>query len=147
VGKHLIHPNQEVTLQLPYSEVCMHLRVAGTRMRARIQPNGMVQLLGPDGRQFSFPITAAEAGLDHDQDGWYSVVANPPDPLADPLPADPPTADSEHRAILATISEPLAIGDRRTCRGAVIDGPAGPLSWHPTLGDLSVPDPDPDESP
>ena len=48
----------------------MHLRVAGTRMRARLQPNGMVQLLDADGRDVSFPITAAEAGLHHDQDGW-----------------------------------------------------------------------------
>ena len=72
MGKRLIHPNQETILELPYSEVCMHLRVAGTRMRARLQPDGMVQLLDPDGRDFSFPITAAEAGLHHDQDGWSS---------------------------------------------------------------------------
>jgi len=153
VGKRPIHPNQEVTLQLPYSEVCMHLRVAGTRMDARLPANGMVQLLQPDGREFSFPITAAEAGLDHDRDGWYSVVAGPPDPLADPgdrladqLPADPPATGPQHRAILATISEPLAIGDRHTWRGAVIDGPAGPLYWHPELGYLSVLDSEPDES-
>jgi len=149
VGKRLLHPNQEVTLQLPYSEVCMHLRVAGTRMGARLLPGGMVQLLGADGREFSFPITAAEAGLDHDQDGWFSVVADPPDPLADPvdpladqLPADPPAAGPQHRAVLEAISEPLAIGDRRTWRGAVIDGLAGPLSWHSELGYLAVPDPD-----
>ena len=77
MGKRLIHPNQETILELPYSEVCMHLRVAGTRMRARLQPNGMVQLLDPDGRDFSFPITAAEAGLHHDQDGWSSVGHRP----------------------------------------------------------------------
>ncbi len=151
MGKRPIHSNQEVTLQLPYSEVCMHLRVAGTRMGARLLANGMVQLLGADGLQFSFPITAAEAGLDHDPDGWYSVVADPltdpVDPLADQLPADPPAAGPQHRAILDTISEPLAIDDRHTWRGAVIDGPAGPLYWHPDLGYLSVPDPEPDESP
>jgi hypothetical protein len=149
VGKRPILPNQETTLQLPYSEVCMHLRVAGTRMRARLQPDGMVQLLELDGRDFSFPITAAEAGLHHDQDGWHSVVADPPDPLADPvdpladqLPADPPAAGPEPRAILEAISEPLAVADRQTWRGGVIDGPAGPLYWHPTLGYLAVPDPD-----
>jgi hypothetical protein len=149
MDKRLIHPNQEVTLQLPYSEVCLHLRVAGTRMRARLEPNGMVQLLDADGREVSFPITAAEAGLDHDQDGWYSVVADPPDlgadpvdPLADQLPADRPAADPEHREILDAISEPLAVADRHTWRGEVIDGPAGPLYWHPELGYLSVPDPD-----
>jgi hypothetical protein len=69
VGKRLIHPNQETILELPSSEVCLHLGVAGTRMRARLQPNGMVQLLDPAGRDFFFPITAAEAGLEHDQGG------------------------------------------------------------------------------
>jgi hypothetical protein len=134
VGKRPIHPDQETILELPYSEVCMHLRVAGTRMRARLQPNGMVQLLDADGRDVSFPITAAEAGLHHDQDGWSSVVT---DPLVDQLPAD-----LDHRAVLDAVSEPLAIADRHRWRGAVIDGPAGPLYWHPTLGYLSVPDPD-----
>ena len=135
VGKRPIHPDQETILELPYSEVCMHLRVAGTRMPARLQPDGMVQLLDADGRDFSFPITAAEAGLHHDQDGWYSVGHRPT--LLDQLPADP-----DHRAVLDAVSEPLAIADRDRWRGAVIDGPAGPLYWHPDLGYLSVPDPD-----
>ena len=130
-----LHPGQETILELPYSEVCMHLGVAGTRMRARLETNAMVQLLDADGRAFSFPITAAEAGLDHDQDGWSSVMV------------DPSAAGPEHRAILAAISEPLAVADRHTWRGEVIDGPAGPLSWHPTLGYLSVPNPEPDEQP
>ena len=137
MGKRLIHPNQETILELPYSKVCMHLRVAGTRMPARLQPNGMVQLLDTDDCDFSFPITAAEAGLDHDHDGWSSVVANPPDLLADHLPDD-----QDHRAVLEAVSEPLAIEDRHTWRGAVLLGPGGPLYWHPTLGYLSVPDPD-----
>ena len=51
-------------------------------------------------------------------------------------------ADLDHRAVLDAVSEPLAIADRHRWRGAVIDGPAGPLYWHPTLGYLSVPDPD-----
>jgi hypothetical protein len=102
-------------------------------MRARLQPNGMVQLLDPDGRDVSFPITAAEAGLQHDQDGWSTPVTDPP---VDQLPAD-----QEHQAVLDALSEPLAITDRHTWRGEVIDGPAGPLYWHPDLGYLSVPDP------
>ena len=134
MGKRLIHPNQETILELPYSEVCMHLRVAGTRMRARLEPDGMVQLLDPDGRDFSFPITAAEAGLHQDQDGWSTPV---PDPPVDQLPAD-----QEHQAVLDALSGPLAIADRHSWRGAVIDGPAGPLYWHPDLGYLSVPDPE-----
>jgi hypothetical protein len=159
MGTRPLQPNQETILELPYSEVCMHLGVAGTRMRARLEPNGMVQLLDTDGRAFSFPITAAEAGLDHDQDGWSSLVADPPapraaDPRADPpaplagqRPAHSPAAGPEHPAILEAISEPLAVADQHTWRGEVIDGPAGPLYWHPTLGYLSVPNPEPDEQP
>jgi hypothetical protein len=137
VGKHRIHPDQETVLELPYSEVCMHLRVAGSRTRARLVADGMVQLLDGDGREFSFPITAAEAGLDLDQDGWFSVVADPPDP-----PADPPTPDQGQRAIIDTNSQLLAGPDRPTWRGEVIGGPSGPAWWHPQLGDLPVPDPE-----
>jgi hypothetical protein len=137
VGKQRIHPNQEFTLQLPYSEVCMHLRVAGTRMRARLVADGMVQLLDADGREFSFPITAAEAGLDHDQAGWHRVIADPPDSLTDQQ-----LADQDPRAVLEAVSEPLAIQDRHTWRDDIVDGPAGPLYWHPELGYLSVPDPE-----
>jgi hypothetical protein len=133
VGKRLLHPNQETILELPSSEVCLHLGVAGTRMRARLEPNGMVQLLDPAGRDVSFPITAAEAGLHHDQDGWSTPVTDPP---VDQLPAD-----QQQQAVLDALSEPLAIADRHTWRGQVIDGPAGPLYWHPDLGYLSVPDP------
>jgi hypothetical protein len=136
VGKRPIRPNQETILQLPSSEVCMHLRVAGTRMRARLLETGMVQLLDPDGGDFSFPITAAEAGLHHDHDGWSSVVADPPDQF----PVEQPRADQDHRAVLETVSEPLAINDRATWRGDLVDGPAGSLFWHPDLGYLSVPD-------
>jgi hypothetical protein len=142
VGKRLIHPNQEFTLELPYSEVCMHLRVAGTRMRARLLADGMVQLLDADGLQFSFPITAAEAGLDLDDDGWHRVIADPPDLLADQPPTRSPATGDEQRTLLEGISEPLAIEDRHTWRGDLVDGPAGPLYWHPELGYLSVPDPD-----
>jgi hypothetical protein len=136
VAKRPIHPNQETILELPYSEVCLHLRVAGTRMPARLQTDGMVQLLDVDGRDFSFPITAAEAGLHHDQDGWSTPVTDPPDRLADP------PAGQDHRVVLEAVSEPLAIADRDRWRGEVIDDPVGPLYWHPDLGYVSVPNPD-----
>jgi hypothetical protein len=147
VGRRLIAPNQEFTVQLPSSEVCMHLRVAGTRMHAQLLPNGMVQLLGPDGSPFSFPITAGEAGLDHDpHHGWYLDTDDPPDPPAGKLPTDTATGQPQP-PILDAISQPLAIGDRYRWRGQVIDGPAGPLYWHSVLGYVSVPDPDPDPEP
>jgi hypothetical protein len=147
VGTQPIQPGQEFVLELPYSEVCMYLRVAGTRMRARLLPGGMVQLLDPDGHQFSFPITAGEAGLHHDHDGWHRVLTDPPDPPADQPVANPSTTGEQQRAVLEAVSEPLTIADRHTWRGDVFPGPAGPLYWHPELGYLSVPDPEPDEQP
>jgi hypothetical protein len=147
VGRRLIGPNQEFTVQLHFSEVCMHLRVAGTRMRARLEQGGMVQLLDPDGSPFSFPITAGEAGLDHDpHHGWYLETDDPPDQPTGELPAGTEPGQP-HPPVLDAIGQPLAIGDRHTWRGDVIDGPGGPLYWHPVLGYVSVPDPDPDPDP
>lgn len=140
MGTQPIYPSQELVLRLPYSEVCMHLRVAGTRMRARLLADGMVQLLDQDGQEFSFPITAGEAGLHHDHHGWHSVAADPPDPLDDQPPAD--ATGDQHPAVLEAVSEPLTVTDRHTWRGDVIPGRGGPLYWHPELGYLSVPDPE-----
>jgi hypothetical protein len=143
VAKRLIRPTQEFTTELPFSEACMHLRVAGTRMRARLEPNQMVQLLHPDGSRFSFPITAAEAGLDTDGHGaWLTTVDHDPDsPAPDPAAAIQPN-DLQHPQLLNALSQPLDVGDRQTWRGLEIEGPAGPLYWHPELGYVSVPDPD-----
>jgi hypothetical protein len=143
VGKRLIRPTEEFTIELPYSEVCMHLQVAGTRMRARLQPNQMVQLLQSDGTDFSFPITDSEAGLYTDEQGaWLLTADEEPDQNEDPL-TDPEVSD-QHRArmLLDPVSEPLAAPDRHTWRGEAIDGPSGPLYWHPNLGYVSVPNPE-----
>jgi hypothetical protein len=101
VGKRLIRPTEEFTTDLPFSEVCMHLRVAGTRMRARLEPNQMVQLLQPDGSQFSFPITAGEAGLEIDGAGaWLTTVDHDPDGPAPDLPAGPHANDLQPPQLL-----------------------------------------------
>lgn len=56
-----------IRVRLPFSEVCMHMKVAGEIMWARIirRPSGypMAQLLNDDGTPFSFPITMSEAGM------------------------------------------------------------------------------------
>jgi hypothetical protein len=143
MAKRLIRPTEEFAIELPFSEVCMHLRVAGTRMRARLEPNQMVQLLQPDGSPFSFPITAGEAGLEidgrgawlaSDDEGHWSV----PDRAADTAVDDQP----DPRRLLDSLSESLDVPDRRSWRGEVLDGPGGPLYWHPDLGYLSAPGPD-----
>jgi hypothetical protein len=57
--------------EMPYSEVCMHMRVAGTFMVIRLADADCVQLLDRRGRDFSVPILAAEAGLYRSADGWW----------------------------------------------------------------------------
>jgi hypothetical protein len=56
-----------VRVILPYSEVCMHMKVAGKAMWARIvnRPSGypIAQLIDDDGRPYSAPITMSEAGM------------------------------------------------------------------------------------
>jgi hypothetical protein len=49
-------------LRLPYSEVCMHMKVAGQEMWGSPAGDLMVQLWDDEGRPFSFPITRGEAG-------------------------------------------------------------------------------------
>lgn len=62
-----------VNIQLPYSEVCMHLRVAGETRPVEILANG-AQILNWDGSNFSFPVTHAEAGIYTDAQGLYIGV-------------------------------------------------------------------------
>lgn len=49
--------------ELPYSEVCMHMRVAGRTMWVRTVSPWMAQIIADDGRPFGAPITRGEAGL------------------------------------------------------------------------------------
>jgi len=65
-----VKPGDRLTKVMPYSEVCMHLRVAGQPMECVIQQNGDVQLY-KDGREFSFPILDSEAGFYDDGEGLY----------------------------------------------------------------------------
>lgn len=72
-----IKPGEEGKAVMPYSEVCMHLRVAGKMMRFRLIPNSRdpkyapsVQLLNPDGSNYSFPIGQGEGGVYYDHDCW-----------------------------------------------------------------------------
>ena len=74
-----------VTVNLPYSEVCMHLRVAGQRHQVRLETVNSAQILTLDGGRVSFPVTPAEAGLYRDADGFYVTAAVPAE--ASPAPA------------------------------------------------------------
>lgn len=67
-----IEPGEEGEAAMPHSEVCMHMRVAGKRMKFRFLPNGRsVQLLNPDGTEFSAPISYADAGIFRNPDGTF----------------------------------------------------------------------------
>lgn len=60
----------EVRVRLPYSEVCMHMRLADQVRTVQVQAHG-AQILGEDGLPFSFPITHGEAGIYRDAEGLY----------------------------------------------------------------------------
>ena len=67
-----------IRLRLPWSEVCMHMRVAGKPMNVQIVVEGtsaVAQLLTDDGSRFSFPILLGEAGIYTDGAGKHYVPA------------------------------------------------------------------------
>lgn len=57
-------------IQLPWSEVCMHLHVADAVRDVKILEHG-AQILNQDGTPLSFPITHGEAGIYQDAEGFY----------------------------------------------------------------------------
>lgn len=56
-------PDGAILVTLPHSEVCVDMKVTGTRMFAVPVESGMAQLYTLDGEKFSFPITLGEAGV------------------------------------------------------------------------------------
>jgi hypothetical protein len=65
-----VRPGQRVRLEVPHSEVCMHMRVAGTVMDVEVLGRTFgdvtyvsAQLYRLDGRPFSAPIGLGEAGI------------------------------------------------------------------------------------
>lgn len=54
-----------VRVTLPYTEVCMSMRVAGLEMNVQVTETGHAQILNANGTPYSFPITLGEAGLAH----------------------------------------------------------------------------------
>lgn len=70
-----IKVGDRVTLTMPASEVCMHMRVYGKPMQAELLESGMVQLFDLDGREFSMPITTGEAGVyGYQKVGYYAYT-------------------------------------------------------------------------
>jgi hypothetical protein len=60
--------------ELPYSEVCMHMNVAGKTMSVKRSDVFAAQLIDSDGHNFSSPILLGEAGFYSDQAGVYRLI-------------------------------------------------------------------------
>lgn len=70
-----IHVGERGRKCMPYSEVCMYMRIAGKEMDFEVVSQHAVQLYR-DGKPFSMPILTGEAGLFHTDDGfYYNLVA------------------------------------------------------------------------
>lgn len=62
-----IKPGEKGRGMMPWSEVCMHMRVSDTVMEFELLETGeMVQLIAGNGEKFSAPILPGEAGIYQD---------------------------------------------------------------------------------
>ncbi len=68
-----LKPGERVEILLPYSEVCMHMQVSDHRAMAELTKSQWpgIQLYKRDGTAYSGSITTGEAGVKHDDDGYY----------------------------------------------------------------------------
>lgn len=54
---------------MPYSEVCLHMKIAGKEMIVQVLNHTSAQVYTLEGEEFSFPITTGEAGVYTDLSG------------------------------------------------------------------------------
>jgi hypothetical protein len=82
-----VQPGDVVRVELPHSEVCMHMRVAGQVRRVRITEDRYpaAQILNEDGSNFSFGIGLGEAGFYTDAEGIYCYPVLDLDEIAEAL--------------------------------------------------------------
>lgn len=72
MDKRRVNVGDTVLMILPYSEVCMHLKIAGQARQVQLL-HGAAQIYSEDGTPFSFPVGCGEAGFHYDDLGWYYV--------------------------------------------------------------------------
>lgn len=83
--KQFVRQGDVVTHTMPYSEVCMYMKVAG-QVRPVLILSNMAQIMNHNGTQFSAPVTFGEAGIYTDSATGlhyvpsHSVVAYKPRP-------------------------------------------------------------------
>jgi hypothetical protein len=82
-----VQPGDTVRVELPYSEVCMHMQVAGQARLVQVTDGRypMAQILNEDGRVFSFPVGLGEAGFYQDGERVYCYPVIDTGELADRL--------------------------------------------------------------
>lgn len=76
--KRRVQAGDQAVVELPFSEVCMHMRVAGQIRRIELVGTGptvhykvMVQVFDARDRLCGPPITPGEAGVYRDEQGFY----------------------------------------------------------------------------
>lgn len=74
--KHYVSTGDTVRLQLPHSEVCMHMRVAGKVFNVRFEGTG-AQIMNDDGSERSFAVTPGEAGFHYELGRYYCYPVAP----------------------------------------------------------------------
>lgn len=72
--KHYVSVGQTFMHEAPFSEVCMHMRIAGTYKTMRRVSEHAVQIYDIDGRLMGGAVTTGEAGLLCDDQGVYYVM-------------------------------------------------------------------------
>lgn len=77
-----LHPEESVAIELPYSEVCIHMKIAGQVHEVELGPYAMARIEGFP------PVLAAEAGILADSGGYY---------VPEPLVASPDKLPEKHR--------------------------------------------------
>lgn len=65
-----VRPNVRYLNVMPPTEACVHIRVVDRIMQFQMVESGMVQLYKGE-RRYSTPITAGEAGIYQDGEGYY----------------------------------------------------------------------------
>lgn len=64
-------PGERYQGEMPHSEVCIHMRVAGKIMEFELLENERSVQLYKNGQPFSSPILYGEAGVFRDYDGTF----------------------------------------------------------------------------
>lgn len=67
-----VEVGETIMIVLPYSEVCMHMRVAGKALPVRILEHG-AQIIDEDGGLCGAPVTWGEAGIYMDHQGQMYI--------------------------------------------------------------------------